>query len=87
MNIRHMTIFVSVLLAGCDSGGGDHSGPITQIDPSQNEAVSFKAITRAWYEQVPDAIPPTPNGLSFEYDANEDPSAFQDLLDQGGDGG
>jgi len=46
-----------------------------------NEKVSFKAITNAWFDQAPDDEAPSPEDVNFEFDADEDETAFDTLLE------
>ena len=68
-------IIAILVMLGC--ANSDNEEPNSK---STNEKVSFKTITNAWFEQAPDDEAPSPEDVNFEFDADEDETAFDTLI-------
>lgn len=65
-------VFICLPIVACDNNDETKSADKV-ID-------SFKTIANAWFDQAPEDEPPSPTDIRFDFDANEDPDAFNDTL-------
>ena len=65
----------SLVMLGCANSENEEAN-----NKPENEKISFKAITNAWFEQAPDDEAPSPEDINFEFDAEEDETAFDTLI-------
>jgi hypothetical protein len=68
-------------LTGC--GGGDGTAPPTVVTP---DTIDFQIFVNRAFFNPADSIPVSLN-LTFNFDANDDPTAFDMLLASGSFGG
>jgi hypothetical protein len=69
----------SALLAACNDGGG------TTVPPSTppSSSIDFTLFVNQAFSNSANSMPVAINSLTFNYDANDDPTAFDTLIAAG----
>gem|GEM_PF-6313233 len=75
---------LAVALAGC--GGGNGGGvPVTTVPPAASN-IDFEIYAHQAFSNSANSTPASVN-YTFNFDANDDPTAFDDLIASGSFGG
>ncbi len=71
----------AALVAGCDSGATTHTAPVSTTPPSST--VDFTAFATQAFSNSANSTPVAINNLTFNFDSNDDPMAFDALIASG----
>jgi len=71
----------AALIAGCDSGATTHTEPVPTSPPSST--IDFTVFATQAFSNSANSTPVAINNLTFNFDANDDPTAFETLIAAG----
>jgi len=71
----------AALIAGCHDGSTTHTEPVTP--PPTSSTVDFTAFATQAFSNSADSTPVAINNLTFNFDSNDDPTAFDALIASG----
>ena len=84
--VNHWRMFaaagmVAALIAGCNNGETTHTEPVPTSPPSST--VDFTAFATQAFSNSANSTPVAINNLTFNFDSNDDPTAFDGLIAAG----
>jgi len=72
---------VAALIAGCNNGETTHTEPVPTSPPSST--LDFTAFATQAFSNSANSTPVAINNLTFNFDSNDDPTAFDSLIAEG----
>jgi hypothetical protein len=69
-------------LAACNSGGGTVP-PVTVAPPPPPQSIDFSVFAKNTFAANPNFTPVSLDGVTFTFDVNNDPTAFDALIMSG----
>jgi hypothetical protein len=70
-------------LAGCNSGNGGNVPPPPVMPPPPAQTVDFSAFSEKAFAANANSTPVSLDGVTFTFDVNNDPGAFDTLIMSG----
>jgi hypothetical protein len=71
----------AALIAGCDNGATTHTEPVPTSPPSAT--LDFTVFATQAFSNNANSTPVALNNISFNFDSNDDPTAFDSLIAAG----
>jgi ABC-type sugar transport system substrate-binding protein len=71
----------AAVITGCDSGATTHTVPVATTPP--NATIDFTVFATQAFSNSANSTPVAINKLSFNFDSNDDPTAFDALIAEG----
>jgi hypothetical protein len=84
--VNHSRVFAAgavaaALIAGCNNGETTHTEPVPTSPPSST--LDFTAFATQAFANSANSTPVALNNLTFNFDSNDDPTAFDSLIAEG----
>jgi hypothetical protein len=70
---------LAAAVAGCN-GGSNGAAPTTPPTPPAPQTTAFSAFTKSVFAQSADSTPQSLDNVTFDFDVDDDPTAFDGLL-------